>query len=514
VVADEPITNVSFSISVIGNSKFINFSLAKGWTNLGLTSNVVLSGAGKTGEFNVGSINFKVGSSTSQVSTILVKNVKLNTTSVTNAQADIPIESSQNRLSSLAINGYTLSPAFDPEINSYQAKGDASSATITATVQDSSATISGTGTVDVAFGENAAKFITVTSQSGQARTYQIVMTRSDSRSSNNSLKSISLSSGSISLKDSVTYYTTTVDQSVTSITVKAELSDTKSHFVDGFGSPQTISDLKLGNNSVLIKVVAENEQQKTYTININRNDGRSDDNYLGSLQVSPGKIDFNKDIQGYYVKTLFSTTELEVTAIADNNKATVNQNGGNNLIVGENVITISVTAENGAVREYTIHVNRLAEGVKFSNNNYLSGLSLNGKVIKLSKNVFDYSVDIDGSDPIEVSATTSDPLAIATVSGIDEFNTSKQITISVMAEDGSVRVYKIINKNKPSLVPVIVASAVSFLSIISAVILIIKHRKKATDIAMPAINSTNDIVGQDTKPDQQPANDSVDITRI
>jgi hypothetical protein len=136
------------------------------------------------------------------------------------------------------------------------------------------------------------------------------------------------------------------------------------------------------------------------------------------------------------------------------------------------------------------------------------------KVIKLSKNVFDYSVDIDGSDPIEVSATTSDPLAIATVSGIDEFNTSKQITISVMAEDGSVRVYKIINKNKPSLVPVIVASAVSFLSIISAVILIIKHRKKATDIAMPAINSTNDIVGQDTKPDQQPTNDSVDITRI
>ncbi len=89
--------------------------------------------------------------------------------------------STNNYLSSLKVEGYTLSPTFNKDINEYTVKLDSSieEIIVTATKSDSTASINGTGKIKVSEGENKIT-ITVTSQKGTKRTYTILATVTDS----------------------------------------------------------------------------------------------------------------------------------------------------------------------------------------------------------------------------------------------------------------------------------------------------------------------------------------------
>ena len=82
--------------------------------------------------------------------------------------------SGNNNLSSLSVEGITISPEFDAEVLEYnvQTEPGATSVTITAGAEHSAARVTGTGERSVEEGENALEIV-VTAENGNTRTYTI-----------------------------------------------------------------------------------------------------------------------------------------------------------------------------------------------------------------------------------------------------------------------------------------------------------------------------------------------------
>ena len=208
---------------------------------------------------------------------------------------------------------------------------------------------------------------TPVSISGSSKTINIV----NPPSSNNNLSSLSVSSGSISFNKNTTYYNVSVGSSVTSISISAKAEDSGAR-ISGTGS----KSLTYGNNKFYIVVTAPSGAKKTYTVNVNRKDDRSSNNNLSSLKVNGGELKpgFSKGTTSYTLEVPYSISSLSVTAKAEDSKAKVTVNGNNNLVAEETTpVTITVTAENGSKKTYTIKVSRGKDpNKKLSDNNYLT----------------------------------------------------------------------------------------------------------------------------------------------
>ena len=83
-------------------------------------------------------------------------------------------KNTNNNLSSLSINGYSISPTFAAGTTSYTVTTEASSVTVNAKASSSLATVTGTGSKSLSWGSNALNVI-VTSQSGAVKTYKITV---------------------------------------------------------------------------------------------------------------------------------------------------------------------------------------------------------------------------------------------------------------------------------------------------------------------------------------------------
>lgn len=85
------------------------------------------------------------------------------------------------------------------------------------------------------------------------------------KSSNNYLSSITLSNGSIKFDKNVLTYDVIVDNDISTIEIKVKAEDDKAIIV-GDGK----HNLNVGNNAISIIVKAEDKTERTYTLNINR----------------------------------------------------------------------------------------------------------------------------------------------------------------------------------------------------------------------------------------------------
>lgn len=295
-------------------------------------------------------------------------------------------KSSDATLKELSISKGTLSPAFDKDKTEYnvEVENDVDSINITATKNDNGASITGDGNKDLSVGTNRLEVKVVAEDGTTSRSYYINVTRKggseeggepgsgedtpdptpvDNRSSDNTLKSLSVSKGNLypAFDPNSTTYSITVDNDVTSIDVSALANDEKASV-----SISGNTNLREGMNTIQVKVTAENESVKTYTINVNRKKSgntknepeKSSNNLLKSLLVGDGalKPDFDPNTADYSLTVGNDINALDLQAIAQDNKAKVEISNNENLIVGKNVITITVTAENGAQRIYTVNV--------------------------------------------------------------------------------------------------------------------------------------------------------------
>ncbi|MCM1083101.1 MAG: cadherin-like beta sandwich domain-containing protein [Clostridium sp.] len=80
--------------------------------------------------------------------------------------------------------------------------------------------------------------------------------------------------------------------------------------------------------------------------------------YLKSLSISPGTLEpaFSSRTTSYFVQVEEDVTAIDVKAIAEYSASRVNVSGASSISRGENYITITVTSENGATKNYYIRV--------------------------------------------------------------------------------------------------------------------------------------------------------------
>ena len=103
---------------------------------------------------------------------------------------------------------------------------------------------------------------------------------------------------------------------------------------------------------------SDSTTEEGQTTETTEDDGRSADCDLASLQVSPGTLTpaFSADRTTYSMQVDEDVTSVVVSASAADSKATTSVSGANSIQKGKNTIRITVTAENGAVKVYTINV--------------------------------------------------------------------------------------------------------------------------------------------------------------
>ncbi|WP_208586848.1 glycosyl hydrolase [Gracilibacillus suaedae] len=94
----------------------------------------------------------------------------------------------------------------------------------------------------------------------------------------------------------------------------------------------------------------------------------SSDASLQALTVNKGVLTptFSKDVKEYYLEVTETVEEITLTPVASSDGATITINGNEDLTsaiklsLGDNVINVEVTAEDGTKSSYLLHVKRLA----------------------------------------------------------------------------------------------------------------------------------------------------------
>ena len=175
-------------------------------------------------------------------------------------------------------------------------------------------------------------------------------------------------------------YEASVANGIDAVKLTAAKSNTNAKVVitnddDQTGSPdEALLDLIVGSNELTVTVTAEDTTtERTYTITVERaatSSLTSDDARLSALSVSP------RDIIGFYGPHTSYEVGVDPTVETATVSATVNHPGASlviypvdadtavgghqvGLLAGSNVVTVSVTAEDGLTkREYTVSVNR------------------------------------------------------------------------------------------------------------------------------------------------------------
>lgn len=144
----------------------------------------------------------------------------------------------------------------------------------------------------------------------------------------------------------------------------------------------------------------------------------SSDNTLSSLQISPGVLSpaFSPDVTTYTTSVGADCASLTVSAVPNDSKATVSVSG-KRMDPGFNTTTITVTAENGSKRTYTIKTTKETNSASNENNQATGSDSSNGSTDN-NNNIPD--VQDHNSEAIQEPNITVDNAEYKIVSANDE----------------------------------------------------------------------------------------------
>lgn len=445
---------VQMNYSVSGGT-YLDFQLDSDYTSYSLSSSGALINRKTnyigTSYDDLGILKIKMpssGSASVSISNIISLDKNNDEHSVSNVNKTIRVTDSNNYLSNIILSEGTID--FDKSKTTYDVKNiNGSSIDITATLESSYAKLSGdVGKKNLNFGLNTFK-ITVTSEAGVNRIYTLNIYRNDNRDKTNTLSSLEIENYKIlpDFNKNTVNYTLTVKKDVTSVKINATLDSDKSSFNKGYG-PRTVN-LTYGVNTILIKVTSESKSTKTYTIKITREDDRSSNNYLKSLNVSSGDFEFNKKTQNYSFTVQNEVTSIKVFAVAEDEKSKVSGAQTYNLKEGLNKINIVVTAENKQTRTYTLQVTRIVKNINKEVNNKLKSLEISNYQINFDPETTIYNLTIENESSLDIIPKVQDSTSSVVVNGNENLKDGSVIKLIVTAVDGSTKEYIInISKNE------------------------------------------------------------------
>lgn len=262
---------------------------------------------------------------------------------------------------------------------------------------------------------------------------------------------------------------------------------------------------------------------------------KSNNNYLKSLKVDKGTLTpaFSREREDYTIEFPedfdFSTLEkINVSATVENNKARVNGTGDITVKEGENIIEVSVMAEDQTVRTYRITFIKPEIITQ-------SDLRLKGLIVKtidedeksedveldpkFDAEVFNYKLEVkENIEKLQIDAQVERDDLIVAIEGADKLHAGKnlvKITITSPTDENVKSVYQItVNKdkaivastnptdgvlsaeNRTKLIIGIVLGIIVILAITLVVLLIINHKKNKQEQAGYEDDERYDIVNK------------------
>lgn len=187
-------------------------------------------------------------------------------------------------------------------------------------------------------------------------------TKPEEKSNNANLKSLTVTEEEFLpvFDKETTSYTMKVAEEITKLEIKAEAEDEKATV-----TIKGNEELKEGDNTVTITVTAEDGTTKNYEIKVTKLVGEITKLGLQTLTIKDTSIArmFKSDIYEYEID-INDVTTLEIEAIANDETATVEILGNEDLKEGENIITIIVSASEGEEKAtYQIKANKIPKEV-------------------------------------------------------------------------------------------------------------------------------------------------------
>jgi hypothetical protein len=356
----------------------------------------------------------------------------------------IRAKSSDATLNALTLSGVTLSPVFASGTLTYTANvaNDVTSTNVAASKSDGTATVSAgdLGSKTLSVGANIFT-VHVTAEDGTKKDYTVTVTRA--ASSDATLRDLTLSGVRISpvFASGTLTYTANVANNVSSTTISATKNDSTATIVV---ADLGWKSLTVGKNTFTVHITAEDgTTKKEYTVTVTRaasSDASLSDLTLSGVTLSPT---FDEDTLTYVSSVTNDVKSTIVEAATNDETATISADdlGSKSLSVGKNIITVTVTAEDGSTKkEYIVEVTRAA-----SSDATLSGLSLSGVTLSptFDEDTLTYvsSVTNDVKSTIVAAATNDETATISTDDlGSKPLSVGKNIiTVTVTAEDGSTK---------------------------------------------------------------------------
>lgn len=189
--------------------------------------------------------------------------------------------------------------------------------------------------------------------------------------------------------------------------------------------------------------------------NTQTNTAKNNNAYLSKLQVNQEGLtpNFNKTKTNYSITVGENVDSLKVTATPEASTSKVSVTGNTNLKNGDNKIYITVTAQDGTKKVYTITVTKTADAVK--SNSYLQNLIVENATLspEFSKEVFEYDCGTVGEsvENLKILAFGENENVKVEITGNDKLVEGENtITVKVTSEDGTTTKEYVIKVKKDS----------------------------------------------------------------
>ena len=356
-------------------------------------------------------------------------------------------------LNSLSLSGVTLTPTFNSGTKSYTATVPytTTSTTVSATTTKTTSSVTGgTGSKNLSVGENTITVTTKAEDENVTDSYTVVVTRT-AAATDNTLSDLKVDGVTVPGfdPDVTTYTLDAVASTKSSVNITATANNEFATIVSGTGN--NISLTKNQNNALEVVVRSQAGVEKTYTINIRR---QNDNAFLSSLTVTStdGTISpsFNKNTTAYTYTVGPDVTEVTISGVCeDSSNATISGTGSFNPNTDSSA-TVRCTAEDPNIyKDYVITLSR-----NKSTNAKLSNLVVEGYDIGFDPDTNTYNLNIDSNvESVTVTATKGDERqTLSNEAQIITTNAAGNYTASVIvtAEDGTTKETYTVNIHKYS----------------------------------------------------------------
>lgn len=182
---------------------------------------------------------------------------------------------------------------------------------------------------------------------------------------------------------------------------------------------------------------------------------KSSNAYLSKLQINQEGLtpNFNKNKTSYAVTVGENINDLKVTAVAEDSKSKVAISGNTGLKNGDNKVYITVTAQDGTKKVYTITVTKTGDANK--SNSYLQNLIVENATLspEFSKEIFEYDCGTVGKsvETLKILAFGENENVKIDITGNDKLSEGdNKIIVKVTSEDGTTTKEYVITVKKDS----------------------------------------------------------------